>query len=597
MKKKINWWVIIAIIVIGVPVGYVGMGLVQKQNPEPVPDTHILTIACDEFIFGSDGDSKSFEIESNVEWTVVVDEEQDWLTVDCNSGEGDETVTLAVTENAETSERFASVRVIWTDDEEKEHEEIIDVVQEGKTASAFNADPSIVSFPRQGDTKTITVSCNTDWEVTVFGGNGWRTVDCADGSGNKTITLKAKENSASNGRSAKLKFRWRDDRGEPQELEVPIEQDGGTPTLYVRVPSSVSFADNGGSKNVSVNSNTDWKITTSGGDGWLTVTPMSGNDNKSITLMASENTSTTRRTATLKFAWTDAQGVDRDASLTVSQSGYVPPTYSLRVSQQNVSFGANGGIKSVPVRSNTNWVVTTTGGDGWLTVDPVSGNGNKNITLKATRNTNNISRTADMKIEWTDGQGVTKSEMVKVKQEDAATISLMVTPSDVLFNSNAGSKSVSVKSNADWEVTVAGGDGWLSVNRTSGNGNKNITIKATENTSESRRQATIALSWKDNQENTQTSTISVTQEGRMAPPIPGILTIDEAQSIIASGQRSNKVSEGCVIVVNGKTMDYQAFRNGVKLKTYSHVNVNDVKCDAQGNASVIRVSATVEQEQ
>ena len=62
---------------------------------------------------------------------------------------------------------------------------------------------------------------------------------------------------------------------------------------------SVQFDAAGGSKSISVSSNTSWTI--SGAQPWLQVMPMQGSGNGSFTIMASENTEKSARTCTLNI--------------------------------------------------------------------------------------------------------------------------------------------------------------------------------------------------------------------------------------------------------------------------------------------------------
>lgn len=67
----------------------------------------------------------------------------------------------------------------------------------------------------------------------------------------------------------------------------------------------------------------------------------------------------------------------------------------------------------------------------------------------------------------------------------------------------------------------------------------------------------------------------------------------EVEKVITSGKSSSKVPEGCVIVVNKKqTTNYQNFRNGVKLGSYSGIHVT--KVEGNGVATRVYVNATVD---
>lgn len=67
--------------------------------------------------------------------------------------------------------------------------------------------------------------------------------------------------------------------------------------------------------------------------------------------------------------------------------------------------------------------------------------------------------------------------------------------------------------------------------------------------------------------------------------------VADVKSVIASGKSSSKVPEDCIIVVNNQQTNYQDFRNGVRLGSYSGIRV--VKVEGSGVATKVYVNATV----
>ena len=63
------------------------------------------------------------------------------------------------------------------------------------------------------------------------------------------------------------------------------------------------------------------------------------------------------------------------------------------------------------------------------------------------------------------------------------------------------------------------------------------------------------------------------------------------QAAVSKGQSSSVIPDGCSVVVNGNTMNYQNFRNGVRLGAYSNVRVDKVEA-AQDGKTVTRVYVT-----
>lgn len=77
---------------------------------------------------------------------------------------------------------------------------------------------------------------------------------------------------------------------------------------------SVSFSADGGTKTVSINSNTDWTV--SGAASWLTVSPTQGNNDGAIILKAAKNQNADSRDCILTVKAGDAS-----TSIVVSQDG------------------------------------------------------------------------------------------------------------------------------------------------------------------------------------------------------------------------------------------------------------------------------------
>ncbi|MBQ6965717.1 MAG: BACON domain-containing protein [Bacteroidaceae bacterium] len=88
--------------------------------------------------------------------------------------------------------------------------------------------------------------------------------------------------------------------------------------VSVSMPS-VNFSENGGSQVVQITSNTGWTV--SGAQSWLTVAPVSGSKNGSISLMASANTESSSRSCVLYVNAGSASAV-----ITVTQSAVSAPT-------------------------------------------------------------------------------------------------------------------------------------------------------------------------------------------------------------------------------------------------------------------------------
>lgn len=82
-------------------------------NPEAVEDKPYINLSTDKASVSADATSASFDVKSNVDWTVSTD--ADWVTLSTTSGSNDGTVSLTLTANEDTSDRTATITVKSTD--------------------------------------------------------------------------------------------------------------------------------------------------------------------------------------------------------------------------------------------------------------------------------------------------------------------------------------------------------------------------------------------------------------------------------------------------------------------------------------------------
>ena len=73
-------------------------------------------------------------------------------------------------------------------------------------------------------------------------------------------------------------------------------------------------------------------------------------------------------------------------------------TATLSLDQTALEFSAEGGSKTVKVKTNTDWTLTTDGAD-WYTVSPTEGSGDTDVTITLGEYTDVSVRTAQIKFE------------------------------------------------------------------------------------------------------------------------------------------------------------------------------------------------------
>lgn len=103
-------------------------------------------------------------------------------------------------------------------------------------------------------------------------------------------------------------------------VDAVIVREIPTPNSITVSPSQLNFLKPAASQNVTVTANVSWSVTKD--QTWITVTPLSGTSNGTITVSVSENTGTTSRTGTVTIS---GSGITR--TVNVSQSSQAATTW------------------------------------------------------------------------------------------------------------------------------------------------------------------------------------------------------------------------------------------------------------------------------
>lgn len=251
------------------------------------------------------------------------------------------------------------------------------------------------------------------------------------------------------------------------------------PTLDVST-STVYLAARGETRYLNVSSNTSWSV----------VSAPSGISTKTgstqLTIIASENTSRSARTGSVKIK-------TADGSITREIPVYqYPADATLRLSTNKIDFPAKGGTTSVTVTSNETW--TPTRSDSWFSSTYTS----STITVTASQNTSTASQSGTITVKTSSG----KTEKITVTQQAAET-TLSASSLSYNWSYSSGDDMVTITTNAS-DYSVNSTPSWCTVSR---NGNT-LTLSRTTNYSSSSRSGTIGIS-----AGNKSLSISVTQRG------------------------------------------------------------------------------------
>ena len=246
----------------------------------------------------------------------------------------------------------------------------------------------------------------------------------------------------------------------------PVEVSFGVASLEVEAQ--------GGTVDVTLQSNGEWSIDAM--PDWLTVSPTSGSGNATLSLTALPNNSSLGRTGEIK-----ASTKDNTAVMTVSQ-GFV--ANYLTIAPALIECGSTGGEFNIEVMSNVDWAVS--GMPSWMTCTPMGGSGNAVVTVNviAISDDTQQSREADVVF----GNEVLH-QTLHVSQNVDYVSQFMITPENIAMACGGESKSVMLTSNESWTATPNAE--WVTLDKTQGGGDAEVVVTVSENPEYEARRTTV----------------------------------------------------------------------------------------------------------
>lgn len=251
-----------------------------------------------------------------------------------------------------------------------------------------------------------------------------------------------------------------------------------------RKPVEVSFSSTtqeinpmGGSIEMALKSNGEWTINST--SGWITISPMSGEGDATLTFVAEANATGEERTAEIK-----AITKDNTATLIVIQGAAVqPPQYYLTVTPKEFQCGSAGGEFIVTVSSNMDWAVTA---PQWISCSETNGSNNATITLTVNPIDGEIIETREADVLFS---GSNASDKVHVIQSIDPVLGMEISPKNLDFVCSGETKTVVISTEDAWVASV--GADWVALNQLEGQGNAEISVTVGENPVFEQRQTTV----------------------------------------------------------------------------------------------------------
>lgn len=344
--------------------------------------------------------------------------------------------------------------------------------------------------------KTVQLQAvETPWKIT-NPASDWLEVSPMEGSGDATVTFKAKENPTSDKvRTALLSLQSMDaDYSFSHSLTV---NQGRANSVLNLSDQTFELTREAQIKTVSVTANTDWKATSS--EDWVHLTKQS---DTSLEIKVDENNESAERTAYITISGS------KSSEIKIVQSGV-----SVTPGQTNVEFTRESQTKTVTVSSNYKWQASCSA--NWISLKSSPETGKLSITV--TENNGTTDRTANISVS-------NSNTSIKVVQHGYMFEDLI---SELDFENKSSTKKLSIKTDGAW--TATSNKSWIHVSPNSGNSNAQLSVSVDENKGADVRNGTISVTV-----GMVTKYVSVQQNGAYLD----ISTNSESEILAVGGTRS-----------------------------------------------------------
>lgn len=348
--------------------------------------------------------------------------------------------------------------------------------------------PSEIMF--ESDASAFTRNFKVDSYTTPWRFSGefdWFSLTPGSGQSSSEVVMTGEENvSVETGRTA-IFYLESTDEGWNYNRAMSVSQEKAMPFLTTDL-TMLEFGGSAGSQTINVTSNCKWAADCS--ETWVTLAGNSGSGHLTVSVSANPTDEYRRGTAYIRY------GENMSVAIGILQS----PS-SISVSDYTLEYDYVASGYDVTIESEAEW--SSSASDSWIYVNPSqAGAGRTKVAIEVSANFSTSDRSGNVYIRTGD----TERLQIKVHQ---AGMHLDTTPSRLEYSHSSETKTISISSNMEWEVLTA--PNWLTFSKTSGKGNAEISVTASENNNMAARNGEITIGHAGF---SMTKTISVTQEGK-----------------------------------------------------------------------------------
>ena len=184
---------------------------------------------------------------------------------------------------------------------------------------------------------------------------------------------------------------------------------------------------------------------------------------------------------------------------------YIP---SVETNVTSLEFEPEGENKNIQISCNTSWKADSS--ESWIFLSGSSGMGTATLTITTNSNPDYSSRKGSVTVTCA---GITKTVEVTQKPK----LKFILSESNLTFTVSSGSKELKIASNQDWSASASAD--WMTLSKFSGSNDATVTVKVTENTSQSSRSGKVTF-----KTDSKSYEVTVSQEGATLSVTPNSLS-------------------------------------------------------------------------
>lgn len=307
----------------------------------------------------------------------------------------------------------------------------------------------------------IMVALNSNGEWTVDATPEWIQVSPNSGNGDATLTLTVGPNRETESRTGEVRVSSKDN-----SASLTVNQDALGFFIDVN-PNRLEFDQQGGSSDVTVSSNVEWTIISV--PEWITCQASEETDFVTVAVGELTDPSISIRSGEVVFGNDEVQATLAVLQHSGSQSyiSILPETLLMRY---------EGETKEVSLFCGESWTAEIDGNPDWITLSPMTGEGDADILVTVTENPYYTVR--EVPVVFTSASGLI-SKLVVTQEATPNPHFLEVNPDSFSFGKQGGEAVMHVSCDKEWSVRVD--SDWASVSETEGNGDADVNVVVAPN--------------------------------------------------------------------------------------------------------------------